>query len=83
MTVKQRFMGQQAVAQNWAKLEEDRLSKICVSSEQAMNKKEISHTLLERVQMVLFGNMKVPLGKTRETGPTTIAMEKKGNGKLA
>lgn len=82
MTVKQRFMGQQAVAQNWAKLE-DRLSKICVSSEQAMNKKEISHTLLERVQMVLFGNMKVPLGKTRETGPTTIATEKKGNGKLA
>lgn len=33
--------------------------------------------------MVLFGNMKVPLGNTREIGPTTIAVEKKGNGKLA
>lgn len=33
--------------------------------------------------MVLFGNMKVPLGKTGEIGPTTIAVEKKGNDKLA
>lgn len=33
--------------------------------------------------MVLFGNMKMPLGNTGEIGPTTVAVEKKGNGKLA
>lgn len=33
--------------------------------------------------MMLCGNMKVSLGNTREIGPTTIAIKKKGNGKLA